>query len=71
MAFDLNCDGEPVLVEREWGNKGLGGIVFGLCALAVLLPVVPIVMQIVNGTGKGNPVGGLIALFVIFSWPLY
>ena len=69
--FDLNYDDEPVLVEQEWGSKGIGGIVFVLCALAVLLPVVPIVMQIVNGTAKGNPVGGLIALFVIFSWPLY
>lgn len=71
MNIDLECDGEPVLIEQEWGNKGLGGIVFGLCSLGVGLPFGFTIKQIAFGTATGNPVGALIALFFFFAWPLY
>ncbi len=69
--FDMESEGEPILIEQDWGNKGIGGIVFILCLMAVLLPSIPTLIQISKGTAKGNPVGAIIAVVVIFSWPLY
>ena len=71
LNLDLEWDKNLRPVDQEWGNKGLGMIVFGLCSMGVLLPTIPTVISMVQGTAKGNPIGAIIAVFVILGWPIY
>ncbi len=69
--YDMGFDTGTVTIEQETGNKGFGLIVAVMCGAAILLPVYFTIMQIVNGTASGNPVGAVIAVVLILGWPVY
>lgn len=67
--FDIGYDQQPVQVDEQLGNKGVGTIVFVLCSLAIIVPSSITLSQIYAGTATGNPVGAIITVILLLGWP--